>query len=379
VTRLRFSMVWPHYAARVGIPGCMIGLCEHLPPRIDATMWSPGAAPDVRGLPFLHLALRPLTYSVLCRLHLASRMQQGALRRAYLNALTPDTHAWVWPGMGVGLLRELRRRGHRIVLERINTRVANARAILEAVSKRHGLAPIHHLSDELIREEEEELQLADFVFACAPLVARSFADTVPPERLLETTYGWDPERFVVPPRHRDPSQPPTFLFVGSNSVRKGVPELLETWDKSGVEAKLRIVGAIDPWVRERYRKILERPDIEPLGYRSDLPQLYSDADVFLLMSHEEGSPLVTYLALAAGLPSLLSPAAAAGLVTDGVEGFIRDPYDSERYIEALRRLAEDAALRARMGQAALAKAPLYTWREVAARRADQLERAFRAT
>jgi glycosyltransferase involved in cell wall biosynthesis len=215
------------------------------------------------------------------------------------------------------------------------------------------------------------------VFACAPLVARSFERAgVPPERLVETTYGWDPGSFIVRPSREYAPATPTFLFVGSNSVRKGVPELLENWDKSGVKGRLQIVGAVEPWVLERYRKIVARPDIELLGYRSDLPRLYEQADVFLLMSHEEGSPLVTYLALAAGLPCLVSPAGGAGLVNEDVEGFIRDPYDSERYVEALRRLAGDPALRARMGQAALAAAPRYTWREVAARRAKQLERAF---
>jgi glycosyltransferase involved in cell wall biosynthesis len=377
MTPLRLSMVWPHFAARVGIPGAMIGLCEHLRPGMDVDMWSPGAAPDVRHLPFLNLALPPRVFSGLCRLGLGRTLGERALRRRYLKALRPGTHAWIWPGMGVPFLEEVRRRGHRIVLERINTSVASARATLETVSRRHGLAPKHVLSEALQREEEAELLLADMVFACAPLVARSFERAgVPADRLFETTYGWDPERFVVRPTRDYATDTPTFLFVGSDSVRKGVPELLENWDKSGVKGRLRIVGAVEPWVQERFAKVVARPDVELLGYRRDLPQLYEQADVFLLMSHEEGSPLVTYLALAAGLPSLVSPAGAGGVVTDGVEGWIRDPYDSDAYVDALRRFASEEGLRTRLGLAARASAPRYTWSAVAARRAEQLTHFF---
>jgi hypothetical protein len=151
VTPMRFAMVWPHYAARVGIPGCMIGLCEHLNPGMETTMWSPGATPDVRKLPFVRLALPPLAFSALCRLRLESRVATGVLRRRYLRALRPGTHAWVWPGMGVDFLREIHRRGHKIVLERINTSVANARAVLDAVSKRHGLAPKQTIYEALVQ------------------------------------------------------------------------------------------------------------------------------------------------------------------------------------------------------------------------------------
>jgi glycosyltransferase involved in cell wall biosynthesis len=377
MTPLRFAMVWPHYAVRVGIPSCMIGLCERMPPHLDVTMWSPGASPDVRNLPFMRLVFRPLVFSAMCRLGVNRIAEKALLGRRYLKGIAAGTHAWVWPGMGVDFLRELRRRGHRIVLERINTSVASARRVLDAASRVHGLAPKMTIDDALVREEAQELELADFVFACAPHVARSFLEAgVPRERLLESTYGWDPERFVVPRLTKDPSKGPVFLFVGSNAVRKGIPELLENWDRSGVKGRLRIVGPVEPWVLDRYRRIVERPDVELLGYRKDLPELYATSDVFVLMSHEEGSALVTYLALAAGLPCLVSEPGAGGVVVDGVEGFIQDPYDSARYVESLRRLAEDAALRERLGRAALAASARYTWREVAQRRAKQLEQAF---
>ena len=85
---------------------------------------------------------------------------------------------------------------------------------------------------------------------------------------------------------------------------------------------------------------------------------------------------MTYLALAAGLPCLVSTAAAGGIVDEGVHGFVRDPYDEVGWVAALRELAGDAELRARMGEAARQQAARYTWDRVAERRQEQLARVF---
>ena len=47
----------------------------------------------------------------------------------------------------------------------------------------------------------------------------------------------------------------------------------------------------------------------------------ASADVFVFPSLFEGSAVVTYEALAAGLPSVVTPSAGS-VVRDGVEGFI---------------------------------------------------------
>jgi len=373
------SAVGPLYAERVGIPGCMLGLCENLSGAFDVTLWTIGGTSDVRALPFVRLAMPSIAYRVACKLGAGDVVPLSVLRRRFLRALRPGAAAWVWPGMGVEFLRQLRHRGHPVILERINSHVASARELLESVSRRHGVAPNHDLDDALARTENMELELADFVYVCSPFVAASFERAgVPAARLLRSTYGWDPARFVLPDRQRDSAETPTFLFVGTDMVRKGLVELLESWRRSGVRAKLRIVGEVDRQVRERFGHLLGGADIELLGYQRDLARVYADADVFVLPSHEEGSPLVTYLALAAGIPSLVSFAGAGGVITDGVEGFVREPTDQDGLVDALRRLAENPSLRHEMGRAALAASVRYTWPAVAARREADLERVLGA-
>jgi glycosyltransferase involved in cell wall biosynthesis len=85
----------------------------------------------------------------------------------------------------------------------------------------------------------------------------------------------------------------------------------------------------------------------------------------VLPSIEEGSPLVTYLALASGIPSLLSYPAAGGIVHDDIEGLVRDPANDSSFQQALAQLATDAQLRERLGRAAFAASARYTWPRVA--------------
>jgi len=113
---------------------------------------------------------------------------------------------------------------------------------------------------------------------------------------------------------------------------------------------------------------LARADLLHLPYRDAIGPIYRSADVFVFPSLEEGSPLVVYEALGAGLPVLLSPMAAGDVVRDGVEGFVLDPLDQEAWVEALRTLAKDPDLRARMGRRARERAAGYTWDKVGRRR-----------
>jgi colanic acid/amylovoran biosynthesis glycosyltransferase len=77
------------------------------------------------------------------------------------------------------------------------------------------------------------------------------------------------------------------------------------------------------------------------------------ADVFLLSSLSEGISNAALEAMACGLPVVTTECGGMSeAVTDGVEGFVVPVRDAEAIAAALMRLAGDAALRQRMGQAA---------------------------
>jgi glycosyltransferase involved in cell wall biosynthesis len=82
--------------------------------------------------------------------------------------------------------------------------------------------------------------------------------------------------------------------------------------------------------------------------------------VFVFPSLFEGSAVVTYEALACGLPAVVTPSAGS-VVRDGVEGFLVPPGEVEPLAAAMERLGGDPQLRAAMSAAARARAEEFDW------------------
>lgn len=90
-----------------------------------------------------------------------------------------------------------------------------------------------------------------------------------------------------------------------------------------------------------------------LGFRSDVPELLGVSDVFCLSSRQEGLPLAFMEASAAGLPTVATSVGGLGEhISNGVNGYLVPPDDARALSTALARVAVDAPLRLRMGEAA---------------------------
>ena len=78
--------------------------------------------------------------------------------------------------------------------------------------------------------------------------------------------------------------------------------------------------------------------------------------ILLLPSFSEGFPNSMLEGMAAGLAFIGAPVGAVPeVITDGVEGFLVPPGDADALAEATLRVAEDRALRSRLGQASYDK------------------------
>jgi glycosyltransferase involved in cell wall biosynthesis len=91
-----------------------------------------------------------------------------------------------------------------------------------------------------------------------------------------------------------------------------------------------------------------------------MPARLAAADVFVFPSLFEGSAVVTYEALACGLPSVVTPNAGS-VVRDGIEGFLVTPRDVETLAQRMERLGNDPELRARMAAGARTRALAFDW------------------
>jgi glycosyltransferase involved in cell wall biosynthesis len=172
----------------------------------------------------------------------------------------------------------------------------------------------------------------------------------------------------------------TVVFVAvSRLVRaKGYPELA---------AAMAAVPAAELWVvGERLESdrgddmvaLLEGAGLgarlKRLGYRNDVNAVLAAADVFVLPSYFEGLPMSVIEAMLTGLPVVASDIAGPReQVLHGHTGLLVPVRQAPPLGEAMRTLAEDAALRTRMGHAGRERAlALFDERKVLARTIDLL-------
>ena len=94
-----------------------------------------------------------------------------------------------------------------------------------------------------------------------------------------------------------------------------------------------------------------------LGQRDDVPDLLAASDIAVSASHEEGSSNAVLEAMAAGLGVVATDAGGnAEAIRPGIDGLLVPPRDPAALGAALVALADDAGLRARLGEAARTRA-----------------------
>lgn len=122
--------------------------------------------------------------------------------------------------------------------------------------------------------------------------------------------------------------------------------------KRGVELDFFIAGdgELLEMCRERIKK--EDSPVTVLGWQSDIERVLSAADIVVLTSDNEGTPLSLIQAGMAGLPVVTTNVGSVPeVVLDGVTGIIT-ALDIEKIADALEKLVTDKVLRAQYGDAA---------------------------
>lgn len=342
--------------------------------RLDVTVVTPRnelALPSIKVMETLPRWARHVPYRW-SRGYARHRIEQDFLS-CFEQCRSRKLAASLWPDASLATIHELKKRGVTVFREQFNCHTATAKRILDQAYGRLGVEPAHTISAETVEAERQVLDAVDYVLCPSPLVRSSLLENgVSSHKLLDATYGWDPNRFSRSQERLAPTQGITALFVGTICVRKGAHLLLDYWQQSGIKGRLVLAGEMEPIIKQKYGHLFGRDDLVVLDYSKDVGALYKSADMFLFPSLEEGSPLVIYEACGCGLPTVTSPMGAGRIVRDGCEGFVIDPYDAAGWCAALRKLAADVVLRRRMSSAAFERARLYSWEQVAAGRRQQI-------
>ncbi len=214
--------------------------------------------------------------------------------------------------------------------------------------------------DWLHERRLRDIELADRILVPSDHIAETLAHHgTPRERIRVVPYAADTRRFV-PLENKRPGGTCTFLFAGGITQRKGIKYLLEAWRLIRRPGwKLQLVGALpsNPGPLVNYLD-----EVEHLGRvaHSDMPAKMAAADVFVFPSLFEGSAVVTYEALACGLPSVVTPEAGS-VVRDGLDGLIVPSRDVDALALAMERLGTDGELRESMARSARERAEAFGW------------------
>ncbi len=214
--------------------------------------------------------------------------------------------------------------------------------------------------DWLHERRLRELETADRVLVPSDHLAEVLAGHgTPRSRISVVPYAADTRRFRPDPDKR-PGRSCTFLFAGGITQRKGIKYLLEAWRRVRRPGwTLQLLGSIP---RNPGPLAAHLDDVEWLGRvgHADVPARMARADVFVFPSLFEGSAVVTYEAIACGLPSIVTPEAGS-VVRDGVEGFLVPAAGVEPLAERMETLGTDPDLRAAMGASARHRAEEFGW------------------
>ena len=186
---------------------------------------------------------------------------------------------------------------------------------------------------------------------------RRFA--LPPGRSVTIHNGVDVVRFR--PREAERRPGPLRVVVVANLIpEKGVGVLLEAIARlREVEWSLDVVGDGPEHgpLEARARELGVADRVRFLGLRDDVPELLREADVAVHPARWQEALGNTVLeAMATGTPLVASRVGGIPeLLADGSEGLLVPPGEPEPLAAALRRLAGDPPLRARLGASARAR------------------------
>ncbi|MCE8419829.1 glycosyltransferase [Rhodovulum sulfidophilum] len=220
----------------------------------------------------------------------------------------------------------------------------------------HGDLPVYGT------DHAAKMARAGFVAAVTRPLAAQIAAVSPGTPAPVIWMGVDTDRFHPPASARPGGEALEVVTVARLNHTKGHVHLLNAMARlraEGVAIRYRMAGngperaALEAHVA----RLGLQDEVRFLGPLSEagVIDLLHSADVLALTSFGAGeaAPVTVMEAMATGLPTVVSAIGGTpDMIEDGVDGLLVPQRDEEAIAAALRRLAADPALRARIGQAA---------------------------
>lgn len=269
----------------------------------------------------------------------------------------------------VRVWRQVRQRGIRHVHVHFALAVANVAMVAGRLGQLNYSLTVHG-STELFNSDSnllvQKVNYAQFV-ACISSYCRAQLLALTGEELGNKLHvvhcALDPQRFAPRRTGTAANGRPVVLTVGRLNPVKGHGVLLHAIRevvRRGCQLECRVAGdgSTRPYLQALIHKLDLMHHVSLVGNLAQPAILreYDAADIFVLPSFAEGLPVVLMEAMAKALPVVATRIAGIPeLVDDGINGILVLPADVAQLADAIERLCEDSALRARLGARARQK------------------------
>ncbi len=246
-----------------------------------------------------------------------------------------------WSGMSIRSMKQAKRDGKVVVLERGSSHIAFQIPLLEAEYARWGFQ--FKRDNRVVDQELEEYELADYITIPSEFVRTTFLQHgITDAKLFKNNFGSN--------GYFTPSQPKrsqfTILYVGSLSLRKGLPCLFEALHLLKIDPSLFevwFVGSVQPEIQQMLPRYT-RSNWKFYGHINhyQLPDVISPCSVAVHPSLEEGLSMVIPQLMSCGVPVIATTnTGGADIIQDGTNGFIVPIRSPEAIAEKITLLFHD--------------------------------------
>tara|TARA_B100000787_G_scaffold169452_1_gene160670 strand:+ start:387 stop:1550 length:1164 start_codon:yes stop_codon:yes gene_type:complete len=242
------------------------------------------------------------------------------------------------------------------ICDRTSSHILFQKKILTKEYKKFNLV-FNQISKETISRELSEYKEADLISVPSKFAYNTFIkEGIDKKKLFLNPLGVDLRRFK--PRQKKKSTKFIVLYVGQISIRKGIFYLLNAFKKLNIKNKeLILIGDVEKKIEKKFFKYLSN-EIKHVSdqkkAKSELPKYYSNANVFVLPSIEDGFGLVMTEALACGCPVIATTnTGASSIFKDGKAGFIIKPRSQKEILKSIKKIYRNKKLQKKMSQNAI--------------------------
>jgi glycosyltransferase involved in cell wall biosynthesis len=232
------------------------------------------------------------------------------------------------------------------------------------------------------------LQHADHIF-CLNFEDRDYLINrlrCPPSRITRIYPAANP-LYAQAAQRRDYTRCTRLLFAGTWIARKGTVELAQAFTRlAQLHPALKLVvlgGGVPTETMQAAFPVALRSRVECVNTATEAENAaaFAAADIYLLPSRFEGTPLTLIEAMMSGLPIVTT--ATCGMkdvIRDGENGLLIPVRSPDAIVETVEWLLSDSNCRAKLGRNAQAEAlRQYTWEQAAAPVREVYERLCLST